>query len=121
MTQLKENLVTAEKIKPNNGLWQRVDEKRLQREERLQDLFKEEEEDDGLGKVYDGRLVRRLADFNLPYLRQLTLAIVFMAFSSLLSVAGPWIIGQAIDVGIRNNDLAALRFWSLLFIVAALI
>ena len=119
MNQPQKNLAIPEEEKPAS-LWQRVNVERLAREERLKELF-EEEEDDGLGKVYDGRLVRRLIDFNLPYIRQLILAIVFMALSSVLSVAGPWIIGQAIDIGIRNNDLDALRFWSVLFIVAALL
>ena len=46
MTQPKEKLITLEETKLENGrLWQRVDVARLQREQRLQMLFKEEEEE----------------------------------------------------------------------------
>jgi ATP-binding cassette subfamily B multidrug efflux pump len=95
------------------------DSQRRLREEKIRDLLPDEEEDE-LGKAYDGRLVRRLLVFNLPYLRQLITAIFLMIVTSLLSVSGPWIIGQAIDEGIRTGDLIQLRFWAILFLVAAI-
>ncbi len=74
-----------------------------------------------LGKVYDSRLVGRLAGFLAPYKRRTIIAVVFMIISSLMSVASPWIIGQAIDQGITAGDAQALRWWTLLFLAAALV
>ncbi len=79
------------------------------------------QEDDVLGKAYDGRLVRRLIDFNRPYGRKIMAAVIFMVISSSMSVGGPWIIGKAIDEGIRAGDAVRLRQWSLIFLATALI
>lgn len=92
---------------------------RAEREERVRALLRED--DELLGKAYDGRLVRRLATYMSPYKSQLVLAIILMVVSSLLSVAGPWIIGQAIDEGISGNSLEVLRRWTLIFLVAAVV
>jgi ATP-binding cassette, subfamily B, multidrug efflux pump len=54
-----------------------------------------------------------------PYKTRTIVAIVLMAISSLLSVAGPWLIGQAIDLGIRAQSRPQLRFYVLLFMLAA--
>jgi ATP-binding cassette, subfamily B, multidrug efflux pump len=96
------------------------EEARLLREKRIADLLPDEDEDDVIGKAYDSRLAGRLLEFNRPYLRQLIAAIVLMIVSSLLSVSGPWMIGQAIDEGIRQNSLEQLRLWTILFIVVSL-
>ncbi|MCB0228136.1 MAG: hypothetical protein KDH90_03220, partial [Anaerolineae bacterium] len=76
------------------------DEARLRREALVEDLLPDEQDDDVLGKVYDSRLVSRLIDFNLPYLNRIIAAVVMMIVSSIAAVAGPWIIGRAIDQGI---------------------
>ncbi len=89
---------------------------RLMRESRVADLLPEEEEEDLLGKAYDGRLLRRLAGYIRPYRGRMALAVVLMVVSSLLSVAGPWTIGQAIDQGIQAGDMDRLRFWTLVFL-----
>ncbi len=89
---------------------------RLMRESRVADLLPEEEEEDLLGKAYDGRLLRRLAGYIRPYRGRMALAVVLMVVSSLLSVAGPWTIGQAIDQGIQAGDMGRLRFWTLVFL-----
>ena len=96
------------------------EQERLQREEKIRDLLPDEDED-RLGKAYDGRLVRRLFRYLRPYRVRLVIAVVLMIVSSLLSVSGPWIIGQAIDEGIRTNDLIGLRQWTVLFIIVAAI
>ncbi len=97
------------------------DEARLRREALVEDLLPDEQDDDVLGKVYDSRLVRRLVDFNLPYLNRIVAAVVMMIVSSLAAVAGPWIIGKAIDDGITAGDLQQLRTWSLIFLGVALV
>jgi ATP-binding cassette, subfamily B, multidrug efflux pump len=96
-----------------------LEEEQPQREDKSEDLLPDE--DDMLGKAYDGRLVRRLLGYIRPYKRQMAGAIALMVVSSLLSVAGPWIIGRAIDDGIRVGDSTTLRFWTAVFVIAALV
>ncbi len=96
-----------------------VDERerdRYERERKIQDLLPDE--DSALGKAYDGRLVRRLLQQAAPYKVKLFTAIGLMAISALLGSAGPWIIGKAIDDGIRLASLTTLRLWTVVFIVA---
>lgn len=88
------------------------------REERIRPLLRDEDEQ--LGKAYDGRLVRRLIAFMNPYMRQMILAVALMIVSSLLAVAQPSVVGLAIDQGIRAGSLAVLRTWTALFLLAAI-
>jgi ATP-binding cassette subfamily B protein/subfamily B ATP-binding cassette protein MsbA len=92
----------------------------MRREAKIAELVPDEE-DDPLGKAYDGRLARRLLGFMKPYKGKMLLAIVMMMASALLSVAGPAIIGRAIDAGIRVQDLGQLRFWTFVFLGALLL
>ena len=96
------------------------EEERHAREEKVRDLLPEEEEDT-IGKAYDTRLLGRLMTYLRPYQGQTIWAIVLMAIASLLSVAGPWLIGRAIDQGIRTGSLQTLRQWTIIFVVAAVI
>ena len=96
------------------------DEERRAREEKIRDLLPDEEEDN-IGKVYDARLLGRLLAYLRPYRARTIAAVVSMAISSLMSVAGPWLIGRAIDEGIRAGSLAVLRWWTVAFIVAAVV
>jgi ATP-binding cassette subfamily B protein/subfamily B ATP-binding cassette protein MsbA len=95
-------------------------EAQRQREARIQVLMPDQEDDDVFGKVYDSRLVSRLASFLAPYKRRTIVAVIFMIISALMSVASPWIVGQAIDQGITAGDAEALRWWTMLFLAAAL-
>jgi ATP-binding cassette subfamily B protein/subfamily B ATP-binding cassette protein MsbA len=88
------------------------------REEKIRELLAGRE-DTELGKAYDARLVRRLAEYARPFWREMVLAVVLMGVSSLLSVAAPWIIGRAIDDGIRAASMQSLRVWSGIFGAAA--
>ncbi|MBX3010151.1 MAG: ABC transporter ATP-binding protein [Caldilineaceae bacterium] len=104
---------------------------RRAREERIQKLLPQDEEDSG-AKVYDARLTRRLLRYLIPYRTHTLWAVVLMSLSSLLHVAGPWLIGQAIDQvqlflqspagaeSARVQALSQLQWWTLLFIGAAL-
>ncbi|MBP6015444.1 MAG: ABC transporter ATP-binding protein [Candidatus Promineofilum sp.] len=85
------------------------------REAKIRQLLRDD--DELLGKAYDSRLVRRLGGYMSPYKSSLIIAIILMTISSLLSVAGPAIIGFAIDRGIRAGSLDTLRFWTLVFLV----
>lgn len=83
------------------------EQERRAREEKIQDLLPDE--DEALGKAYDSRLVRRLLRYTLPYKGMLIAAIILMAISSLLGVSLPWIIGRAIDYGIRSGEMDAVQ------------
>ncbi len=91
---------------------------RQAREDRIARLLGQDD-DELLGKAYDGRLVRRIAGYLSPYQRRLVTAIILMIISSLLGVAGPYFVGRAFDDGIRAGEFSALRWWSALFIIAA--
>jgi len=98
-----------------------IEEKeRRDREEKIRTILEDEEEDVLIGKAYDGRLVRRLGVFLKPYQAKLIVAIILMIISSLLSVAQPWIIGQAIDAGIRTGSMQILRTWTAIFLGVAI-
>ncbi len=103
---------------------QRPDDGILSPEELIEERFNQlldEEDDDTLGKAYDSRLVRRLLSETAPYKGRLIVAIILMIITSLLSVAGPWIIGRAIDDGVNAGDSGQLRQWSIFFLVVTLV
>lgn len=95
------------------------EQERLAREERVRPHLPQDEEENE--KVYDARLTRRLVAYLAPYRREVIWAVVLMSISSLLSVAGPWLIGRAIDDGLRAGSLYQLRLWTLIFIVASVV
>lgn len=55
------------------------------------------EEDEILGKAYDGRLVRRLLPYLKPYRVPLTAGLVFLFGTSAADLAGPFLTKLAID------------------------
>jgi hypothetical protein len=67
-------------------------------------------DDDVLGKAYDGRLLLRLFSCCWPCRRQLILAVIWMAVSTVLLVSGPWVVGQAID-SIAAGEVGQLQRW----------
>jgi ATP-binding cassette subfamily B protein/subfamily B ATP-binding cassette protein MsbA len=91
---------------------------RQAREQKVEDLLPDE--DELLGKAYDGRLVRRLLQYNMPYIRRLVAALALMAASALLSVSIPWSFGRAIDEGIRAGSMETLRLWTVALLAAAI-
>jgi len=94
------------------------EQERELREEKIRELLSDRE-DTQLGRAYDARLVRRLAGYIRPYWQHMAMAVALIAVSSLASVAAPWIIGRAIDDGIRAGNFGALRLWTGAFIAAA--
>ena len=87
-------------------------------EAQIEDLLPDE--DDQIGKAYDGRLVRRLSVYLRPYTGRLTLAIILMIISSLLAVSQPLIIGKAIDDGIKTGSLSTMKMWALIFLIVSI-
>jgi ATP-binding cassette subfamily B multidrug efflux pump len=64
---------------------------------------------------------RRLVAFVRPYTRQLILAIFLMLCASAASVAGPYLVGYAIDKGLGAGDGIILRNTLLVFVGVALV
>ncbi|MBV9281837.1 MAG: ABC transporter ATP-binding protein [Chloroflexi bacterium] len=57
----------------------------------------DQDDDEILGKAYDGRLMRRLVRYLMPYRGQLVLALVLLLGTGLLDLAGPFLTKIAID------------------------
>ncbi len=93
-------------------------EDRARREPLISDLLPDEKEN--LSKVYDSRLAKRLFTFVRPYRAKLILSIIMMIISSLASAFQPYLIGKAFDNGIDAGNMQQLRFWTILFALAAL-
>jgi ATP-binding cassette subfamily B multidrug efflux pump len=64
---------------------------------------------------------RRLVAFVRPYTRQLTLAVFLMLCASAASVAGPYLVGYAIDKGLGVGDGIILRNTLLVYLGVAVI
>ena len=91
---------------------------RQRREAKISDVMLEDE-DEVHDATNDTGLLLRLISYMLPYHGKVVIAIGLMIGTSLLTVARPWIVGQAIDNGIRVFDMHSLRNWTLLFLCAA--
>ena len=64
------------------------------------------DEDEILGKAYDARLMRRLAEFIKPHWRAFLLATVLMFLGAAIELAPPFLLKQAIDgpIAARQPD-----------------
>ena len=91
---------------------------RQRREAKISDVMLEDE-DEVHDATNDTGLLLRLISYILPYHGKVVIAIGLMIGTSLLTVARPWIVGKAIDNGIRVFDMHSLRNWTLLFLCAA--
>lgn len=76
------------------------------------------QEEEALGKGYDGRLMKRLLRYLRPYKLQVTLAIVILLAASLLQVVGPWLTQIAIDDAIPNGDTPLLATLAAAFLAS---
>ncbi|HTQ80928.1 MAG TPA: ABC transporter ATP-binding protein [Thermoanaerobaculia bacterium] len=60
-------------------------------------------EEEGLGKAYDARLMRRLLAYIRPYTGMTVFSLIFIFISSLLQLAGPLVTAVAVDLFIRPD------------------
>ena len=65
-------------------------------------------EEEVLGKAYDSRLIGRLLPYLRPYAGSLAAAMVLLTLLTVLELAGPAIVKQAIDDAIGNQALDRL-------------
>jgi ATP-binding cassette, subfamily B, multidrug efflux pump len=66
------------------------------------------EDDEILGKAYDGRLMRRLVIFVKPYWRRLVLALALLFGAAFAELAPPYLVSRAIDGPIAAGDPAGM-------------
>ena len=64
-------------------------------------------DDDVVGKVYDGRLMRRLLTYLRPYKLQTALSGVSILFKAASDVTGPYLVKVAVDTYMSGKDHAA--------------
>lgn len=62
------------------------------------------QDDEILGKAYDARIVRRLATYMHPYMRQLFIALLLLIVVSGVDLVGPALIGFGIDRYITTSQ-----------------
>jgi ATP-binding cassette, subfamily B, multidrug efflux pump len=74
-------------------------------------------DEETFGKAYDGRLVRRLLRYIRPYVNTVAAAMVMLGFLTLLELAGPAIVKQAIDDAIARGALNRLDVYALEYLV----
>lgn len=75
-------------------------------------------EEEALGKAYDGRLMRRLLGYAVPYRGVGALALVFLLIGGALQLVGPFLTERVIDVAIPARDVGTIRTAALLFALA---
>jgi ATP-binding cassette subfamily B multidrug efflux pump len=78
-------------------------------------------DDDVVGKAYDARLMRRLLGYLRPYRLQAALALAAIIANSMLQLAQPWLMKEAIDRYIPAGDMAGVNriaLWYLSILVA---
>jgi ATP-binding cassette subfamily B protein len=74
------------------------------------------QEDEVMGKAYDGRLMRRLLKFALPYKYILLGSILLLIAAQGFSAYRPKIIQEAIDNAIVTGDLYRLNLYAFYFV-----
>ena len=66
------------------------------------------QEEEALGKAYDGRLMRRLLTYVRPYRLHVVGAVLLLMMGSAMAIVGPWLTQQAIDRAIPAGDTRLL-------------
>ena len=79
------------------------------------------EEEEALGKAYDGRIVRRTWAYVRPYRRHMLAATALMICIAGANLAQPFLIKIAIDQAIDQGDLRLLALTAVAFVLSALV
>ena len=78
-------------------------------------------EDEVLGKAYDAALARRMLTFLRPYRWAVAFAFLCLLVEKGAELAGPMLIGAALDAAVLDRDLARLDRYALLFLGSVLL
>ncbi len=84
-------------------------------------LALEVDEDEILGKAYDGRLARRLGPYLRPYVLRMALALSFLLATGILDLSGPFLTKIAIDNYIVPHKPSGLVYIFALYFGALLL
>ncbi len=79
------------------------------------------QEEEILGKAYDGRLMKRLIRYLKPYRWHVALGILLSVVVSGLEAVRPWFTKHAVDVNIAEGDREGLLVTSLLFFAVLIV
>ena len=82
------------------------------------------QDEDVVGKAYDARLMRRLLQYLRPYRMHAALALAAIIANSVLQLAQPYLMKEAIDRYIPAGDLAGVNriaLWFVLILVTAFV
>ncbi|MDX1436112.1 MAG: ABC transporter ATP-binding protein [Anaerolineales bacterium] len=79
------------------------------------------EDEDEIRGGLDRSILRRLAAYVLPNKRSYLISTVLMTVSALMAVAGPFLIGYAVDAGLEAGSVTALRQAVVLFLLSAIV
>ena len=71
-----------------------------------------------LGKVYDGRLMRRLLAYLAPYKLVVAVSLVLVLLVSALKLVGPILTKIAIDDYIAAGEIGGLNVIALVYVLA---
>ena len=71
---------------------------------------KSAQDDEVVGKVYDGRLMRRLLTYLRPYKLQTTLSALSIIFKAGSDVMGPYLVKVAVDTYMSDTPPAKLSW-----------
>ncbi len=77
-------------------------------------------EDDILGKAYDHQLMKRMLGYVRPYWWAILVGVFLVFLSTGVFLAGPRLIGMAIDLGIKPKDSKALGRIALIYLVVVI-
>lgn len=72
-------------------------------------------------KEYDPEVTRQLWAFIKPYTRRIIISVIYMAISSLAAVAVPYLVKVALDSGIEQRSIPALRNTIILFLLLQIV
>ena len=78
------------------------------------------EDEEIFGKAYDGRLVRRLLRYARPYVGGIALSMGMLVVLTLMELAGPVIVKQAIDDAIASHALERLQLYAAEYLVVVI-
>ena len=79
------------------------------------------DDDDVLGKAYDGQLMRRLLPYVTPYGKDVALATVLLLLVALTDLVGPYLTKLAIDQHISTGNMAGLRTIAVMYVATLMV
>src|SRR5271156_3264471 len=80
------------------------------KDSRQEPAKKSAQDDEVVGKVYDGRLMRRLLTYLRPYKLQTTLAAISIIFKASSDVMGPYLVKVGVDTYMSDTPPAKLSW-----------